>query len=204
MCWWLNQGFRTTGYAVSPCMWAITGERDSLVFFFFRWPGNVICILLGLEKFMKRIRNTLAPKAIPSIIHRNFQEENFGLVKEKNGLMFGGLWPWEGFSWDVVTALSLEVFHLDAMRKSKNDSPGSRVPRRLSEQCQYHSHLGLLKINSGFPLTEILIWHSWDGTVTLHWLADFEVLGLRNTKPDTFDVPFQFYDCMKEDRDISF
>lgn len=43
----------------------------------------MICILPGLEKLMKRIRNTLASRAACSMIHRNFKEASFGLVKGK-------------------------------------------------------------------------------------------------------------------------
>lgn len=57
-------------------------------------------------------------------------EAKFGLGGKKIKNNLSSDWK-EGFPRSVVTAFSLEVFHLDAMRKSKNElsrAKGSQMP----------------------------------------------------------------------------
>lgn len=93
------------------------------------WPRDVICILLGLEKLMKSIRNTVAPEATPSIIPRNFKEANFGFMKRKIFLPAGGLWPRDGFSWEVVDSYWRGSIWMPWGNLRKNwTSQGSHLP----------------------------------------------------------------------------
>lgn len=104
MCWWLNPELCDSRI----CRLSIPHACDQLLQKgtiyspLWCWPVYVICILLGLEKLIKSIRNTVALEATPSIIPRNFKEANFGFVKRKIFLPVGGLWPWDGLSWEAV------------------------------------------------------------------------------------------------------
>lgn len=95
----------------------------------------MIQIFLRLEKFMEKLTNTPTPRTAPSIIHGNFKEANFSLVKGKdfNDWWGGCLWSWGGFSWDVVVVPSLDGFHGDPspwrMGKFRKKMDFFKVPR---------------------------------------------------------------------------
>ena len=147
---------------------------------------------LGLERLMKRIRDTLAQEPTCSIIHRNFQEANFGLVKGKTFLWSEGSGhPLGRVFWRHRDSSLTGGVSSRCQEESKNELDWVKVPRCLSEHCQPQNDLGFFSKSSGVPLTETVLWHSWHGTQA--WQVLFWNTRLRITKLGMVSVPFQFF-----------